>query len=208
MNPTPPQPENDLLDGAIRGDEACLTELLRRHGPRVRDTLAGSIPRRFQSVLSADDVMQQAYVDAFRAIGQFVRRDDGSFGGWLATLAKRNLVDALRGLEADKRGGKRHRVSSDDDGSLELYEMLGASVTTPSRHAARAEAKVFLAGAMKALPDDYRKVIQLYDIEGRAIDEVSAELKKTPGAVYMLRSRAHRRLAEILGSPSRFVSGS
>lgn len=209
MASTPPSDEKLVAD-AVAGSKEALTDLLKLYGPRIREGLTGSIPRKWQSVLSAEDVMQQAYVDAFRAIGQFVPRQDGSFSGWLATLAKRNLVDALRGLEADKRGGNRQRVGAggEDENVLDLYEMLSGTNSTPSRHAARDEAKGFLHRAMQTLPENYRKIVQMYDIEGRSIEEVSAELNKSAGAVYMLRSRAHRRLGEILGSSSRFVSGS
>jgi DNA-directed RNA polymerase specialized sigma24 family protein len=48
----------------------------------------------------------------------------------------------------------------------------------------------------------------MYDLEGRSVQEVSASLHRTPGAVYMLRARAHRELAELLGMPSQFFSGS
>lgn len=209
MAATPPS-EEKLVADAIAGDQNALSALLKLYGPRIREGLAGSIPRKWQSVLSVDDVMQQAYVDAFRAIGQFVQRQDGSFSGWLATLAKRNLVDALRGLEADKRGGNRQRVGGggEDDNVLDLYETLSGTTSTPSRHAARDEARGFLHRALQALPENYRKIVQMYDIEGRSIEEVSALLNKSAGAIYMLRSRAHRRLGEILGSSSRFVSGS
>jgi DNA-directed RNA polymerase specialized sigma24 family protein len=48
----------------------------------------------------------------------------------------------------------------------------------------------------------------MWDLEGHSVEEVAASLGRSPGAVYMLRARAHRQLAEIMGAPSRFLSGS
>jgi RNA polymerase sigma-70 factor (ECF subfamily) len=201
--------ENEQVHKAITGDRDALVELLAVHGPRIRDSLVGSIPRRWQAVLSVDDVMQQAYTDAFRAIGRFEPREAGSFGGWLATLAKRNLVDALRGLEADKRGGDRRRVEAPDDGSyVALYEMIEASMTTPSGGAARDEARERLRECLAQLPEDYRTLIELYDLQGRGVEEVASALSRSAGAVYMLRARAHRKLAELMGGASEFFTTS
>jgi DNA-directed RNA polymerase specialized sigma24 family protein len=49
-------------------------------------------------------------------------------------------------------------------------------------------------------------VIELYDLQERHIEEVAQSLGRSVGATYMLRTRAHRALAEALGSPSMFLS--
>ena len=46
----------------------------------------------------------------------------------------------------------------------------------------------------------------LYDIEGRSVQEVGAHLNRSPGAVYMLRARAHEQLAGLLGHASAFLT--
>jgi DNA-directed RNA polymerase specialized sigma24 family protein len=48
----------------------------------------------------------------------------------------------------------------------------------------------------------------MYDLEGRPVQEVAQALGRSPGAVYMLRARAHRRLSEIMGTASRYVTDS
>jgi len=45
-----------------------------------------------------------------------------------------------------------------------------------------------------------------YDVEGRSIQEVGAHLNRSPGAVYMLRARAHEQLAGLLGRASAFLT--
>lgn len=199
-------PDHDLLSRAGSGDEDALAELLEKHGPIVRQRLAGQIPRRWQSLLSLDDVMQQAYTDAFRDLEQFAGEDEGSFKAWLTSLAKCNLDDALRMLKADKRGGRRRRIEprAREDSSLALYELLAPTRSTPSQHAARREACAALERALQQLPEHYRRVVQMYDLEEHPVKEVARALKRNPGAVYMVRRRAHRRLHEFLGRTSKF----
>jgi len=204
-----PDPETVLVNKAIDGDAAALTELLDRHSESVRASLHGQLPARWQSLLSADDVLQETYVDAFLDIRAFRPQGEGAFPAWLHTLAKRNLLDAVRMLEADKRGGHRIAVQPGGDTSLDaLLDSLTHSQSTPSGVAARREAGDLLRRAIAALPAAYRQVIQSYDLDGRPIDEVAAALQRSPGATHLLRLRAHRRLREILGSASRFFSGS
>lgn len=202
--------DQELLGQAADGDQDALVELLQRHGPDLRHRLAGKIPDRWQSLLTADDVMQQTYTDAFLDIGRFRPQGPDSFVHWLNKLADRNLLDAIRMLEADKRGGGREclRPAALDDSFLSLYELLGKTTITPSREAARHEAKTAIERTIPHLPEPYRVVIQMYDLEERPLQDVASALKRSHGAVLMLRARAHNRLRQLLGSASDFLSGS
>jgi RNA polymerase sigma factor (sigma-70 family) len=77
---------------------------------------------------------------------------------------------------------------------------------TPSHLAADDESRRALADALAKLPAPYAEVVRLHDLEGRPATEIAALLKRSPGAVYMLRARAMDRLRELLGSASRFFS--
>jgi RNA polymerase sigma-70 factor (subfamily 1) len=201
---------NDLLTRAIEGDADALALLLERHGQAVRRALKGKISARWQSALSEDDVMQQTYADAFQDIGSFVPHGDGSFVAWLTQIANRNLLDGVKMLEREKRGGKRRRVEagSSDDSYVALYELVGRTSSTPSRHVARDEAKKVLAEAIQKLPSAYREVVRLYDLDGQPAQQVADDLGRSCGAVFMLRARAHARLREIMGAASDYLSGS
>lgn len=201
------QPDSSL-GRALRGDHDALASLLEQHGPAVRNKLRDQIPRRWQALLSIDDVMQETYTDAFLDIGQFAPRGDGSFERWLTTIARHNLINAIKMLEADKRGGDHHRVGgmAGDDSFVSLYNLLGCTTTTPSREAARIEAKVSLERAIERLPDDYRRVVQMYDLDRNPCDVVAVALHRRPGAVFMLRARAHRALQKLLGAACNYLS--
>jgi RNA polymerase sigma factor (sigma-70 family) len=200
----------DLVSKAVQGDRGALTALLERHGPLIWRGLDGEIPLRWRALLGREDVMQEVYLDAILSIKQLTGRTESAFAAWLAALARTTLLDSIRVLEADKRGGgcRRVAVESEAESFLCLYELLGSTSSTASRAAAREEAKVALEHALGQLSEIHQVAVRMYDLEGQSIGEVAKRLGRTEGAVFMLRARAHRRLREILGSASRFLSDS
>lgn len=203
------EPDDALLAQATAGDMEAVGRLLKRHVRTLRGTLAGKIPRRWQSVLSVEDVLQQTFADAVRDIRGFSGTADGEFTAWLSCLAQCNLCDALRTLEAKKRGGSRRRVHARSDSeSAGLLDVLGLTGTTPSRAAARDEVRAAVEEAVSSLPRDYRIVVQMYDLEGEPVQKVAAALHRSVGAVYMLRSRAHDRLHDLMGATTNYFSDS
>jgi len=200
----------ELIRLAVRGNKDSIEELLGRHGPALRERFRNDIPRRWRALLTIDDLMQEAYTDAFLGIAEFAWQGDGSFQRWLSTIVRNNLLHALQMLEAEKRGGKRQPIDvrNPQESIARLCELLSGTTTSPSGQAVKRESCVALERAIQRLPDDYRRVVQLYDLEGRAIEDVAAAFDRRPGAVYMLRARAHRALQKMLGAPSRFFSHS
>lgn len=208
--------EQTLAERACAGDQAALSTLLARTLPQVRSGLGPSVPDRWRALLSADDVAQAAATDAIVGIGTFRWRGEGSFAAWLVTLARNNLLNAVRGLEAEKRGGDRRQLAPGggatvDRGSCarlldELVAEGSVAASTPSRAVARDEAIESLARAIESLPDQYGAVVRLYDLEGARAETVAATLGRSVGAMFMLRARAHRALAERMGSVSQYLS--
>ncbi|HVP10361.1 MAG TPA: sigma-70 family RNA polymerase sigma factor [Phycisphaerae bacterium] len=200
--------DDNLLNLACDGDRDALGRLLEEHTPPLRARLAGRIPVRWQAVLSAEDVLQQTFTDAFLQIDRLVSRSEHSFAAWLHSIADHNLASALSMLEAEKRGGNRRKIELPrrDDSLAELYDLVAVSQSTPSRHAARDEACRAVERAIEQLPDDYRCVVQMFDLEQQPATEVAAAVGRSPGAMYMIRARAHRWLGELLGNPSRLLT--
>lgn len=197
-----------LLARAVGGDESAVAALLKHHAPALRRIVAMDLPKRWRSVLSEDDVLQQTFVDAVRDLPSFDPEADGSLPNWLASLARCNLRDAIRMLEANKRGGNHRRlhVGRNTDTAVALVELLAGTGTTPSHLAAVEEIRSSLDKAIQQLPQTYRQVVQLYDLEGLNVEKVAGTLDRSPGAVYMLRARAHAMLRELLGTTSDFFT--
>ncbi len=199
--------EDELLQQACDGDEKALGKLLDQHTPELRRVVAGKLSAKWQSLLSEEDVLQETFTDAFLDIHQFKPGPGSAFLAWLTTLATRNLCDAIRMLEADKRGGNMRRVTpgGSDESYADLMGKLGGTATTPSGHAARDEAKGALDQAIAKLPDHYRRVIKMYDLEERPLAEVAEAMKRSRGATSIMRHRAIRMLGEIMGTASQYL---
>lgn len=200
------QPQDEKLRLAIAGDTEAVSALLRECAPRLRAAL--SIDARWQSVLDIDDVLQVTYLECFLKIRSFQPGGPGAFFGWLRRIAENNLRDAVKGLEAQKRPPPAVQAGRgrSDESFVALYDLLHVTSATPSRAAGTGELVGALEQALRALPADYAQVIRAYDLEGRPIAEVAAVTKRSPGAIHMMRARAHDRLRELLGPPSNFFS--
>ncbi|MCG3126071.1 MAG: ECF RNA polymerase sigma factor SigD [Phycisphaerae bacterium] len=193
-----------LVSRAVAGEKDALSELLESFGPDVEAALV--IGPLWRGMLDAADVMQVTYLEAFGQIGRFDPSRPEAFPSWLRRIAENNLRDAIRGLEARKNPSPRMQLDAyGGDASLALFDLLTAGVGTPSQAARGNEASERLRRALQCLPADYARVIQLYDLEERSVEEVAAALGRSTGAIFMLRMRGLERLRALLGSPSEFL---
>jgi RNA polymerase sigma factor (sigma-70 family) len=196
--------QRDCVRRAVTGDKDALGELLEQVGPQVETSLV--VSPTWRGLLDAADVMQVTYLEAFMQIRRFDAQRAEAFPGWLRQMAENNLRDAIRALETRKKPSPRLQLDAfGGDASLALFDVLTAGVGTPSRLARGNEAGERLRRALQCLPVDYARTVQLYDLDGRDVDEVAAALGRSAGAVFMLRARAHARLRELLGDPAQFL---
>jgi len=200
--------DDSLFHRAAGRDADALRTLLKQYGPKVRDAMRGRIDARWRSMLDEDDLMQVTYLEAFLHIDQLAARDETAFVGWLIRIAQNALLDAVKGFERQKRPPPDRRVEAPANQSscVALLALLGVTTTTPSRQAAEQEAGDAIYAVLRTLPEDYATVVRLVDLEGRSVAEVADQMKRSPGAVHMLRARAHARMLQSLGNASAFFS--
>jgi RNA polymerase sigma factor (sigma-70 family) len=198
----------ELIQLAVVGDSGALTELLQQHGPALRAQFASAIPTRWHALLSVDDLIQETFTDACLDVVGFDTGRADSFAAWLSAIARHNLANAVAALEADRRGGTRRKVepTASDDSFTQLFELLATTSSTPSRQVARSEATTALEQAIDRLPETYQQVVRLYDLQGWEVTAVAKVLGRSPGAVFMLRARAHRALRRLLGAPANYFT--
>lgn len=200
--------ESLWLERAAAGDLAALRTLLETYGPQVCREIDGEIGVKWRGLVDAEDVMQVTYLEAFLNIREMEARTPAMFVAWLRRIADRNMRDAMRHFERQKRPDPNRRVTTaGNDGSyVALIELLGATTTTPSRQAASGELRGVIHQALDRLPTDYATAVRLYDLEGRDIQAVAEVMGRSPGAVHMLRARAHDLLRTQLGAETNYFT--
>lgn len=198
---------SELLQKSVEGDRDCLGQLLSTAIPELRQSLAGQISQKWQAKLDVDDVIQVTCMEAFLSIQHFSPQGSESFAAWLRRIAKNNLRDAIESLSADKRPDPAMEVrAANEDSHVALYEYLGGKTHSPSRQARREEAKSSLSRSVGRLPEDYRTVITLRELEELPVAEVAQRMGRSEGAVHMLRARALDRLRELMGTATHWLS--
>ncbi len=208
------------LTAAERADPDALARILDAATPTLRALITAGFPQRHAATLSIDDILQQTYVDAFDALPRLCRaltRDaadappaDDTLTRYLSTIARRNLVDAARMLDAEKRGGRGRRGAAPikSPHATLLTQLAGPRSNSPTHAVTADEALAALKRAIGNLPPDYRTVIEQYDLALRPMDEVAAAIGRSRGAAFMIRARALRLLRRSLGSAANFLSQS
>jgi len=202
--------EDALLKLATAGDHAALERLLLAYYDRLHSRVARKIPADLQSKLAADDILQDAFVEVFRCIGDFHPQGRDAFYHWLATITERRLLDAFKVLRAAKRGGGRRAVDAaereNDSSVVSLLEMVNVTEHTPSRSAAGHEAAAAVRVALAGLREDYRTALTMRYIDGLAVSEVAGRMNRTDRAVHMLCYRGLEALRAAMGRSSAYLS--
>jgi RNA polymerase sigma-70 factor (ECF subfamily) len=152
--------------------------------------------------------MQVTYLEAFLRIGDFAPGGPNAFPAWLRRIALNNVKDGVRELQRDKRLPPARRIQAgSNDSYAALAEDLACESLTPSRDASKRELRDRIEALLRELPRDYSDVVRLACLEGLTGPETAERMNRSLGAVKMLLLRARTRLRELLGSPSRFLSG-
>ena len=88
--------EHELVEQAVAGDRLSLERLLLMNATRLAQHLQTTIPNVLRGVVEVDDILQQTFLQAFRDIGTYQQRGQGSFFVWLHGIAENRLLDCIR----------------------------------------------------------------------------------------------------------------
>jgi RNA polymerase sigma-70 factor (ECF subfamily) len=199
----PPDPV-ELLQAARAGDHPALGRLLELYRNYLRLLARLQVGRRLRGKTDPSDLVQETFLAAQRAFGQFRGSTEGELVDWLRQILASKLVDlARRYLGAARRDVRLERQLADDldDSSRALSAALLAPSSTPSQRAVRRERAVLLADAIKSLPEDYGEVIILRHLEGLPLAAVAARMGRSVESVKKLWVRGIARLRQTLAGP-------
>jgi RNA polymerase sigma-70 factor, ECF subfamily len=190
-----------LLQRARKGDVPALGPLLERYRAYLVVLARVQIGRRLQGKVDADDVVQEAFLGAYRDFPQFRGATEKEFLAWLRQI----LASLLANLVRHYHGTQRRDVRLERQLALELEQSsqaldrgLVAAQSSPSEQAVRREQSVLLAEALARLPDDLRDLLILRHLEGLTFPEVARRLGRTVDSVKKQWPRALATLRRLL----------
>jgi RNA polymerase sigma-70 factor (ECF subfamily) len=202
MNTSAEPDIEQLLSLAREGNMPALGQLLEMHRNYLTLLARVQIGRRLQGKVDAADLVQEAFLEAYRHFPQFRGTSEEEFVSWLRQILAGNLAHLVRRYYGTQRRDVRlERALAEElnQSSRVLDQGLFAKQSSPSQRAARREQAVRLADALKGLPDDYREVIILRHLEGLSFPEVARRLERTVDSVEKLWVRALDRLRRSFG---------
>jgi RNA polymerase sigma-70 factor, ECF subfamily len=186
------------LHAARAGDEAARNELLGACRSFLAVVARTNLDRRLQARVDASDVVQQSLLDVHRGLNDFRGETPAEWLAWVGRIATRNAIDAAREhRQAAKRDPARERPVGDSP-SHDPFAPV-ATGPSPSQAVAGLERELRVAAALEQLPEDYRDVVLLRNVERLPFDEVATRMARSPGACQMLWLRAIERLRHLLG---------
>jgi RNA polymerase sigma-70 factor (ECF subfamily) len=169
------------LARAQRGEESAWRALVERYQRPVFALLSRMLAPVARRDL-VEDLAQETFLRAFRALPSFDRAASGRLSSWLLTIATRLALDALR----------QHRVPR------ETLQPVHFQVAGPSRPDRRLLAEI-LSRAVEQLSPDHRAMILLREVHGLDYDEIASALAISVGTVRSRLSRARSELRAALG---------
>lgn len=189
--PTGSLDETTLLAALKAGDDAAFETLVRTSSQRLM-----AVARRFaRTEEDAQDILQTAYMNAFRAVQKF--EGQSQMSTWLHRIVVNTALMKLRSQRTKPE---------------ESVEALLPTFKTDGHHAERfrdwsvpadvlvqrAETRATVRASIAELPEAYRSVLLLRDIEERSTRDVAEALELTPAAVKTRLHRARQALSTLL----------
>jgi len=182
--------ERKLVERAKSGDQLAFREIMERHNRRLHRVARAVM----KDDTEAEDVVQETYLRAFFNLSKF--RGESSLTTWLTRIA---LNEAL--------GRKRKQRATVTLENVETAQKMSAQIipfpamdteADPERSAARREIRKLLERVMDALPEPFRLVFVMRDVEEMSIEETASHLGIRPKTVKTRLHRARRLLRQSL----------
>lgn len=180
--------EMSVAQAIAQGDQRVFADLMRRHNRRLY-RLARTVLRQAQE---AEDALQDAYLKAYRSIGEF--RGESSLSTWLCRLLLNECLARLRRQERRQNilpimGSPTEQImSAVSDDALER----------PDREAARAQMRDLLERKVDELPESFRVIFVLRSVEDLSVEETARCLGLPETTVRTRHFRARSLLRESL----------
>ena len=189
--------EVKMIASILAGETQLYHELVRPHERSVY-LMALSY---MKNEADAEDVAQEAFLKAFRALSSF--RAEAKFGTWLISITLNEARNRLRRKSAVPM--QSLDVPADEEGAVSPA-LLRDWREVPSEVLERGEVRSMIASAVETLPEIYRSVFVLRDVEELSVNETAEVLSLSVPAVKVRLHRARMMLQKQLAPQLRTVT--
>ncbi|MCR4395607.1 MAG: sigma-70 family RNA polymerase sigma factor [Candidatus Saccharicenans sp.] len=177
--------ENQIVRLAQQGDQEAFSMLVQAYRNRVFGLAVNVVHNRE----TADDLAQEIFLKAYLSLSRF--RYESEFGTWLYQIAMNHIRDYLRKHKKEKNDLRLEDIPepglSEKETSLQLAELQEEE-----------KRKRLLRQKLEEMPEKYRLILSLRDIQGLSYEEIGKILKLSPGTVDSRLHRARRLLRKKL----------
>lgn len=181
--------ETGLIQAARQGDLDAFNRLVLAY----QDLVYNQAYRMMGEADSAEDATQEAFISAYRNLRSY---RGGSFRGWLLRIVTNACYDELR------RRQRRPTVPLEPlawgEEEIESPSWTADPGELPEETVARGELGMAIQNCLNELPDEFRTVVVLVDVQGFDYKEASDVVGKPVGTIKSRLSRARVRLRECL----------
>jgi RNA polymerase sigma-70 factor (ECF subfamily) len=181
-----------LVQRVQRGEKAAFDLLVRKYQHKV----VKLVLRYVRSPAEAEDIAQEAFIKAYRALPQF--RGDSAFYTWLYRIAINTAKNAI--ASRDRSPIDYQLDLTDPEESAGMQNRL-KDPDTPEGLALTEEIRSIVNSAIEALPDELRTAIVLRELEGLSYEEIAAAMECPVGTVrsriFRAREAIDKRLREV-----------
>lgn len=160
--------DDEVVRRVVAGERELFELLVRRYNQRVYRAVRAVL----RNADDTEDVMQQAYVSAYRALHQFEGRS--GFATWLTKIALREAA------------ARNRKTVSHEENTMDDFPEPGPD---PETRAVAADLMQHVEAEVAALPESYRSVLLLREVEGLSTEETAACLDLS---IDVVKTRLHR----------------
>lgn len=186
-------PDAEVVERVLHGEKQLYELLMRRHNQKLYRTIRCYLKREAE----AEDAMQDTYLKAYEKLHQF--RNDSLFSTWLIRIG---INTALGKLRESRRSAPANALEDILDNNL-ILQLPEPSLMNPEKIAIQHELKHLLEKAIDRLPEKYRLIYVLREMEDMPVSEISKCLELSESNVKVRVHRAKAMLKEDLYKRSR-----
>jgi RNA polymerase sigma-70 factor, ECF subfamily len=184
-------PDPDLVALVLAGDGLAFAAIMTRYNQRLYRVAQGVV----RDEAEAEDVLQEAYVRAFAALPGF--RGESALGTWLTRIVLNEALGRMRRRRPTEQLDVLDQEAQTGDSRVIMFPGVDGA-PNPEAAAARSQVRRLLEHAIDDLPEAFRLVFVMRDIEEMSIEETAANLAIRPETVKTRLHRARRLLRKNL----------